>query len=181
MPKAPGHYSPIAVALHWSVFALIVVVGTLGLLHDSWPDASQAYWINMHAVLGLLMWSLVMVRLLWRWSHEPPALPADVDALSRRLSGPVHALLYLLMLTIPIIGIVTFVWHGRVFDFGLFQVNFGVAKNRAIFHPTEDIHGYMAYALFGLAALHILAALWHQFVRKDGLMQRMSLGKGNRA
>jgi cytochrome b561 len=68
---------------------------------------------------------------------------------------------------------VTFIWHGRVIDFGLFKVDFGVAKNRAVFHPTEDIHGYLAYALFTLAGLHILAALWHQFIRRDGLLRRM--------
>ena len=82
-------------------------------------------------------------------------------------------LLYALMFVIPIIGIVTFIWHGRIFDFGLFRVNFGIARNRAIFHPTEDIHGYLAYALFGLAGVHVLAALWHHFIRRDGLLLRM--------
>jgi cytochrome b561 len=85
----------------------------------------------------------------------------------------VHWLLYALLLVIPVVGIVTFIWHGRVFDFGLFQVDFGVRRNRAIFHPTEDVHGYLAYALFALAGLHILAALWHHFVRHDGVLRRM--------
>jgi cytochrome b561 len=85
----------------------------------------------------------------------------------------VHWLLYALLFIIPIIGIVTFIWHGRVFNFGLFQIDFGVKSNRAIFHPTEDIHGYLAYALFALAGLHALGALWHQFIRRDGLISRM--------
>jgi cytochrome b561 len=85
----------------------------------------------------------------------------------------VHWLLSALLLLIPILGIVTFLWHGRVFDFGLFRVDFGVHKNRAIFHPTEEIHGYLAYALFTLIGLHMLAALWHHFVRRDGVLQRM--------
>ncbi len=58
-------------------------------------------------------------------------------------------------------------------DLGLFEVNFGVRKNPAIFHPTEDIHGYLAYALFALAGIHAVAALWHQFILRDGLLQRM--------
>jgi hypothetical protein len=61
---------------------------------------------------------------------------------------------------------------GRVFDFGLFRVNFGIPSNRAIFHPTEDIYGYMAYALFALAGIHALAALWHHFIRHDGVLLR---------
>jgi cytochrome b561 len=85
----------------------------------------------------------------------------------------VHLLLYALMFLIPIIGIVTFIWHGRAFNFGLFRVDFGIRSNRAIFHPTEDVHGYLAYALLALVGIHVLAALWHQFIRRDGVMLRM--------
>jgi cytochrome b561 len=106
-------------------------------------------------------------------------LPEEVGAFSRRLSTPVHVLLYALMFVIPVLGIVTFIWHGRVFDFGIFQVNFAVKSNRAVFHPTEDIHGYLAYALFALAGLHALAALWHQFIRRDGTLLRMWPPRGS--
>jgi cytochrome b561 len=85
----------------------------------------------------------------------------------------VHLLLYALLIVIPILGIITFIWHGRVFDFGLFQINPGVKADKTVFHPTEDWHGYIAYVLFGLAGLHALAALWHHFVRKDGVLRRM--------
>jgi cytochrome b561 len=81
------------------------------------------------------------------------------------------------MFVIPIIGFVTFVYHGRVFNFGAFEINLGVKKNRAIFGPTEDIHGYLAYALFALAGLHALAALWHRFFLRDGVLARMWPGR----
>jgi|SRR5579862_6446549 len=177
-PSSPARvavlrYDPLAVTFHWVVLLLVVTVGTLGLLHDSWSRSTQSFWINLHAVLGLLLWALVITRLGWRLTHRPPPLPKEAGALARRLSAPVHWLLYLLLLVIPVLGIVSFIWHGRAFDFGLFQVNFGVSKNRAIFHPTEDVHGYLAYALFTLAALHALAALWHHYVRRDGVLLRM--------
>ncbi|MBV8496414.1 MAG: cytochrome b/b6 domain-containing protein [Gammaproteobacteria bacterium] len=172
IPKAT-RYSSRAIALHWIVAVLVVVVGVLGLLHDSWPKTTQAYWINLHALLGLLLWGLLWMRLAWRRGHPPPDLPADAGTFARRLSYPVHLLLYLLLFVIPILGIVTFVWHGRAFNFGIFRIDFGVARNPAIFRPTEDIHGYLAYVLFGLAGVHALAALWHQFVRRDGLLLRM--------
>jgi cytochrome b561 len=168
-----GRYDALAMAFHWITVVLVVAVGVMGLLHDSWPKTTQRFWINVHALLGLLLWVLVMVRLGWRRQHTPPVLPAEAGELARRVAGPVHGLLYVLMLVIPIFGIVTFIWHGRVFDFGLFQVNFGVRSDRAIFHPTEDIHGYLAYALFGLIGIHVLAALWHHFFRRDGLLRRM--------
>jgi cytochrome b561 len=85
----------------------------------------------------------------------------------------VHLAVYALLFLTPIIGIVTFIWHGRAFELGLFQVNFRIASDRAVFEPAEDIHGYLAYALFALAALHISAALWHRFVRRDEILQRM--------
>jgi cytochrome b561 len=166
-------YGSMAIALHWMSVALVIAVGVLGLLHDSWPKRTQASWINIHAQLGLILWVLVMVRFWWRARHAPPPLPTDVDELSRRLSACVHGLLYVLVFVIPILGIVTFIWHGRVFDFGLFRLNFGVRSNRAIFHPAEDIHGYLAYTLFALAGLHALAALWHHFIRHDGVLRRM--------
>jgi cytochrome b561 len=85
----------------------------------------------------------------------------------------VHLALYALMFAIPIVGCVTFIYHGRVFHFGLFDLDFGIKKNPAIFEPTEDIHGYLAYALFALAGLHALAALWHHFFLHDGVVSRI--------
>jgi cytochrome b561 len=166
-------YTHGAMALHWIMAVLIVLVGVLGLLHDSWPRRSQGFWINVHALIGLLVWVLIVVRLWWRRSHPPPALPPEIGVLPRRLSYAVHLLLYLLVLVTPLVGIVTFIWHGRAFDFGLFRVDFGVRSNRAIFHPSEDVHGYLAYTLFVLVGIHVLAALWHQFVWRDRLLQRM--------
>jgi cytochrome b561 len=167
-----------AVLFHWSMFLLVLGVATLGLLHDSWPKATQAFWINIHAVLGLLVWVLLVARFAWRMRHTPPALPAEIGTFSRRASAIVHFALYGLLFVIPIIGVVTFVWHGRVFDFGLFQVNFGVQKNKAIFNPTEELHGDLAYVLFGLVGIHALAALWHHFIRHDGMLRRMWAAAG---
>lgn len=173
-----SNYGRVAIGFHWVMAVLVAVVGVLGLLHDSWPRSTQTFWINVHALIGLAVWLLVMARYAWRASHPPPELPPDAGELSQRLSGPVHLLLYGLLFVIPIFGIVTFIWHGRVFDFGLFQLNFGVQRNRAIFHPTENIHGYLAYTLFGLIGLHVLAVAWHQIVRRDGVLRRMWPGPG---
>ena len=171
-----ARYRSGAIAFHWLMFVLVVVVGVLGLLHDSWSKQTQTFWINMHAMIGILLWLVLMARIVYRRRHPPPALPAlpgNIGAFARRLSNPVHLLLYALMFIIPCVGVVTFVFHGRVFDFGLFQLDPGIKKDRAIFHPTEDLHGYLAYALFALAGLHALVACWHQFIVRDGLLERM--------
>jgi cytochrome b561 len=168
-----GRYRPGAVAFHWAMVVLVVTVGVLGVLHDSWPKQTQAFWINVHALIGILLWVLLLARFGYRLRHTPPTLPSDLGAFSRRFSSPVHLTLYALVFVIPILGFVTFIYHGRVFDFGLFDLNVGVKKNRAIFGPTEEIHGYLAYALLALAGLHALAALWHHFVLHDGVLARM--------
>jgi cytochrome b561 len=169
----PARYDRGAITFHWTMAVLIAAVGTIGLLHDSFPKRSHDYWINVHALLGLTVWVLALARFGWRRRHPPPPLPEGSGQLSRRLSRPVHLLLYALIFVTPVVGFVTFVWHGRAFDFGLFSVGPGVAKNPAIFEPTEDLHGYLAYALFTLVGVHVLAALWHQFYRRDGLLLRM--------
>jgi cytochrome b561 len=172
-PQPAGHYRLGAIAFHWAMFVLVVIVGVLGLLHDSWPKQTQALWINVHALIGIFLWLVLLARFGYRLRHSPPPLPSDIGAFSRRLSSPVHLALYALMFVIPIIGFVTFIYHGRIFHFGLFDLNFGIKKNPAIFGPTEDIHGYLAYALFALAGLHALAALWHHFVLHDGVLTRI--------
>jgi len=171
--NAAERYGWVAMALHWLMFLMVVGVGILGLLHDSWPKRSQAFWINLHAAFGVLLWFTLLVRIWWRKRHAPPPLPLEASEWSRRFATAAHAGLYALMFITPIVGAVTFIWHGRVFDFGLFQVDFAVRKNRAIFEPAEDIHGYLAYALFALAGVHAMAALWHQFIARDGLLWRM--------
>jgi cytochrome b561 len=164
-------YGSAAVTFHWLMFVLVLCVGILGLLHDSWSKQTQAFWINIHAILGLALWLTLFARAWWRSQHPPP--PLVQSGFSRRASKLVHFGLYALLFVTPIVGIITFVYHGRVFDFGIFKVDFGIKSNRAVFHPTEDLHSYLAYALFALAGIHALVALWHQFIMRDGLLGRM--------
>ncbi len=166
-------YGAWAITAHWALFVLLVVVGILGLLHDSWPKHSQAFWINVHALFGLSLWTLLILRFAGRLKYPPPPAAAELSVANAQLARAVHLTLYALLFIIPIFGIVTFIWHGRSLDLGLVQLNFGVAKNPAIFEPTEDIHGYLAYGVFGLATAHAAAALWHHFIKHDGALRRM--------
>jgi cytochrome b561 len=168
-----ARYGTAAIALHWTMLALVVVVGILGLLHDTWPRDVKRWWINLHALAGLLLWLVLLVRFGWRISNPPPPLPVSIGRGARRLAHGVHWLLYLLLFVTPIVGAIAFIWHGRVFDFGLFQVRLPIARDPRVFEPTEDLHGYLAYALFALVAAHTAAALWHFLVRRDGVLQRM--------
>jgi cytochrome b561 len=177
---ASARYGAGAITFHWTTAALIVFLGSLGLLFEDIPREARPFWINVHVCVGLLYLALVIARLLWRATHTAPELPPDVGEFSRRASFAVHNLLYVLMLLIPLLGVVARVWHGRSFDYGVFQMNFGVASNPAIFHPAEKIHQLSAYALFALAGLHAAAAVYHHFVRRDGILLRMMTGEMGR-
>ena len=176
MPAAPStvrRYSPVAMSLHWIMAALILFVGILGLLLDDWPKATKLFWINIHAQVGLLVLVLLMARIWWRRAHTPPELPPEVSEISRRVSHPAHLLIYALMLVTPLVGIVAFVWHARVFDFGLFSIDFGVKSNGPVYHQAEDIHLWLTYGLFALVAGHGAAALGHHFISRDTVLLRM--------
>ena len=171
--RQPARYTLPAILFHWTSFALVVFVGVLGLSFGSIPRPNRLFWINIHGVFGLAVLALAMARLLWRRRSPPPAYLEGVSDITRRLSQPVHLLLYALMIVLPLVGIVAFVWHARVFDFGLFKLDFGIASSKPVYGKAEGIHEFLAYSLFGLAGLHGLGALWHHFVQKDGILARM--------
>ena len=173
---APERYDAGAIAFHWTVAALIVFLGVLGLLFDEIPKPSRPFWINVHGSVGLIYLALVIARLAWRVGHRPPRLPASVGEFFRRASAAAHHLMYAMMLAIPAAGIIAYVWHGRTFDYGLFRLNFGVQSNPPVFHAAEEIHQLLAYALFAVAGLHILGALWHQYVSRDRVLLRILPG-----
>jgi cytochrome b561 len=166
-------YTPVAVSLHWIMAALILFSAILGLLLDDWPKATKLFWINIHAQVGLLVLALLLARIWWRRTHTPPELPPEVSEISRRASHPAHLLIYALMLITPLVGIVAFVWHARVFDFGLFTIDFGVKSNGPVYHQAEDIHLWLTYGLLALVAGHAVAALWHHFISRDMVLLRM--------
>lgn len=155
---------------------MIVFLGGLGLLFDDIPRGARPFWINVHVCVGLIYFAAVIARVLWRTTHKAPDLRPDIGEFSRRTSFAVHQLLYVLMLLIPVVGVVARVWHGRGFDYGVFQLDFGAASDPAVFHLAEKIHQLLAYALFALAGLHAAGALYHQFVRRDGILLRMMPG-----
>jgi cytochrome b561 len=162
---------------HWLIALAVVGMLVLGLAFDSIPRAGRPWWINLHTIIGLGIFGIVLARILWRARNELPELPSGTGKLERMASFLMHRALYVLLIVIPISGIVAYVWHGRVFDFGWFTVNFGLASTKSIYEPAEGVHKVLVFTMIGLAALHALAALWHHFIKKDGLLWRMWPGR----
>ncbi len=175
MHSDSARYHGVAILIHWSVALLILVAFVLGLTVDDFPKSWTGAIINIHALTGLAVLGLTLVRVWWRLGHTPPDYPADFSRPMRRLSHLVHLALYALMLAVPLIGIPTLLYRGRGLNFGLFTIASPFARTPDIFHPLTQIHELASYALVGLAIGHIGAALYHQWVRKDDILRRMTL------
>lgn len=167
-------YDAVAIVLHWSIAALIAVAFLLGLTVDDFPKAYEGAVVNAHSIIGLAVVLLSFARVGWRLAHRAPALPRTNTAVVEIASKAVHALLYVLMIAVPLIGVPTLLYRGRGIDFGILQMPPLMPRTPEIFRPLTEIHELAAYALVLLAVGHILAALYHQIVLRDGLVQRMT-------
>ena len=168
------HFDAAAVALHWTTAALIVVAFTLGLSVDAFPKTWENAVVNTHALLGIAILVLTAARVAWRFGHPPPPIPPDAAGpLMRRAAAVVHFLLYSLMVVVPLIGIPTLLYRGRGLDLGVLQLPSPFARTPEIFRPLTEAHEVAAYSLIGLAAAHMLAALYHHFVRRDEVLLQM--------
>jgi cytochrome b561 len=167
-------YDSVAIALHWSIAALIALAFALGLTIDGFPKEMKSAAINAHSLIGLAILVLSVARLFWRLGNPPPELPGSMSPLARVGAHVAHLGLYALMIAVPLIGVPTLLYRGRGLDFGLFQIASPFARTPEIYRPLTEAHELASFALVGLAAAHALAALYHHFLLRDGLLTRMS-------
>ena len=148
----------------------------LGIFH--WTSAEEvsprSFYFNVHKSFGVTIFALIIIRILWRLTHTPPALLASYKAIERKLANGAHRLLYLLMLILPLSGVIMAVYS----KYGIkwFGIDFikGLDNNpmREIFKSAHQIIGLILVATI---VIHILGALKHQFIDKDDTLKRMSL------
>ena len=174
---SPKRYHPALVTLHWLLALLLIVslaMGTLALktVPNSSPDKIDA--LRGHMIAGGLILLLTVIRLVTRLSTKHPAAASTGYALADRLAPLTHWALYLLVLLMAGSGVAMSVLSGLPAI--VFQ---GVGSLPADFNalPPRAVHGIEAKLLMLLIALHIVAALYHQFVRRDGLLSRMGFGR----
>jgi cytochrome b561 len=173
-------YTTTAIALHWLIAALIVGTFTLGLVMTDLPGFSPAKlrYFSWHKWAGVTVLLLAALRLLWRLANRPPALPQGMPAWQRGAAHGLHHLLYLLIFAVPLSGyFYTLATGFPVVYFGLFQLPVLIAKNPALADTLKTVHYWLAMTMAALVALHVAAALKHQFVDRDGTMRRMLPGR----
>ena len=158
------------IALYGCAALFVVVIGVLSLLDGSWLRQMLESWINIHALFGLLLCGLVLVRYQWRVRHSPGMLPTDIRELSRHLSRIVYLLLYVVIGVRQSIGIINSIWHGSAVDFNLFDDRTSNGPDRAGWNPKDDFQLLLATGLFVLIIVRVLACrLWLRSVERAAL------------
>jgi cytochrome b561 len=167
-------------AFHWLVAAAVLFMIGLGWTMGDIPRGTpeRTFWFNLHKSIGVTVALVVILRLLWRWKNPPPPLPASVPSWQVNASRISHALLYLCLILMPLSGFAAsqFTKYGVTY-FGLFKIPPLGFENRVIYELLQGVHGVTASLLVLLVMLHVLAALKHLFVDRDGVFQRMLPGR----
>jgi len=169
-------YSSLAIALHWLIALLIVATFTLGLVMTDIPGLTptKLRYFSWHKWAGVTVLALAALRLLWRLRHSPPAYPAGMAPWQSRAAHLLHGLLYAMMFAVPLSGYFYSLAAGvPVVYFGLFPLPVLIEADPALKPVLGALHYWLNMGLAGLVALHVLAALKHLLVDRDGIMGRM--------
>jgi cytochrome b561 len=150
------------------------IVNFPDLVDDTAQRAEYARLLKHHKSLGLVILFLVAFRFSWnRWRTRPP-LPSGMTATQVRASTSVHSLIYLGMLIVPLLGwSASMTYGGRTHFFGLFELPVLLPKNVEWANILQPAHIWAAWGMLTLVGLHLIAALWHHFIRRDATLVQM--------
>lgn len=187
MPDRPifltyTRYRPIQRLLHWLVALLVLGSLSMGLTigYLGFEGLEQRFGLNttnalylFHKSFGVLILGLMVVRLLARLILGKPHYAVPLPLPMRIASEIVHGLMYLLLLAMPILG-----WLATAsgdFPVQFFGTNLPgiIGVDKALSDTLFQWHARVAWSLLVLIAIHVIAALYHALVRRDGVIQRM--------
>lgn len=179
--NTPISYGLVAIAFHWTIAVLFLAQLALGYLmsRDNIDPVLQFDLFQYHKSIGFLVLALAAPRFLWSvFSRKPQALEGEGLA-SRFAARAAHAALLFLTLAVPLAG-----WAiastsplqipSYVFDLVVVPGLPLVISDKAEAFWSE-VHATLAYLAAAIVFLHVAAALWHHFIRKDATLRRMLL------
>jgi cytochrome b561 len=169
-------YSRTAIGLHWLIAMMMAWGFYLGWIMTDIPGftSTKLKYFSWHKWIGVTVFALALIRLLWRVTHRAPSMPRRIPAWQKGAAHLVHFLLYALMLTIPISGYLYSSASGiQVIYLGVVPLPTLIAPDKALKVTLHLVHIYLNYTLLTLVSLHVLSALKHQFVDRDGLLAQM--------
>ena len=171
----PSRYGATAILLHWLVAVLIVAAFALGVVMVDIPGLTptKLRYFSWHKWLGVTVLALAALRLLWRWWRGvPPAVP--MPRWQQRASAVGHAMLYGLMFAVPLSGYFYSLAAGvPVVYLGLWPMPVLIEADPVLKPLLKQLHLVLVYTLLVMVMVHLLAALKHQLIDRDGLLRRM--------
>jgi cytochrome b561/polyisoprenoid-binding protein YceI len=184
--RTAADYSGTAKLLHWLIAAFVIALLSVGIAMTRIGDLQLKYELyQLHKSMGVTVLGLMMLRVVWRLSVKPPTLPLHMAAWERSASNGTHALLYLLLLAMPLTGWATVSAALPPFNFPTllytripwphipFIEQLTPETKKTVEPYLKNVHAAMGWTLLVLVGLHIAAALRHGFILKDGIMLRM--------
>lgn len=174
LKSTPTQYGRVAIAIHWaSALAVILAFAAGFVVANVAPPAQQAPILLAHITLGLIVFLLTLLRIVW-WivADERPG-PAQGQPYWQELTASiVHGALYVILILMATSGIVTIVLSGA-----LPAILSGAPLPDFSELIPRIAHGVMSKILLALFVVHVGAALYHQVIRRDHLLARMGVGR----
>lgn len=174
-----ARYSTVAIVLHWLLGLSIFAMFAIGIYMSDLPFSPLRLKLyNYHKWAGITFLILSVLRLLWRLLNRPPALPKKIEqampSWQTKAYHGTHYALYALFFAVPLIGWAYSSAAGfPIVLFGVLPLPDFMSVDKEFAKQIKEFHEISAFALVGLAVLHIGAALKHHFIDKDGLVSRM--------
>ena len=171
-------FDGLTIGLHWGTVLLVLALFTSAWLH-ALAEARQSDFtpvlLQIHRSVGVIIWVVTALRLAWRLTNASmPPFPAQMTKLHRAAVKLSEYGLYALLLAQPVTGLLTTLFGGRPFALFFWQFSPPIARDemlRATFHCSHELG---AWALAALAVSHAGAALFHHFVLRDDVLERMA-------
>lgn len=150
---------------------LFVGVAMIASVHN------RPWMVDLHRPLGIAILTLALLRLANRLRHPPPPLPADLPRWQARAAIASHWLLYALFIAMPLIGWAMLSAGGYPVEMsGGYSLPPLLPQDTTLYAVLRTAHGWLAKLLFAAVMLHLAAALFHAWVRRDGVFSSMARG-----
>jgi len=176
--NSPERYGIISQTLHWIIVVLVSIQFVVGSIAADLPLGMQRLiLLSRHKSIGMTIFTLMILRLLWRLANPVPQLPVKMPGPEQHLARLTHWLFYILLLCIPVAG-----WTNSsasnltVSWFGIFNWPDLVNPDKHIATIAKETHKILVWTLLVIISLHAVAALRHHFILKDNILARMLPG-----